>query len=72
MFDRIMVHDAFSKCSSDMVYFSILLLLSSKSFEDINSFQEKSKLEDEIIVRVNKFLTTGKVNGAYFTEFIMQ
>ena len=51
---------------------SILLLLSSKSFEDISSFQEKSKLEDEIILRANKFLTTGKVNGAYFTEFIMQ
>ena len=51
---------------------SILLLLSSKSFEDIDSFQEKSKLEDEIMLRANKFLTTGKVNGAYFTEFIMQ
>ena len=51
---------------------SILLLLSSKSFEDIDSFQEKSKLKDEIMVRVNKFLTAGKVNGAYFTEFIIQ
>ena len=51
---------------------SILFLLSSKSFEDIDSFQEKSKLEDEIMVHVNKFLTTGQVNGAYFTEFIMQ
>ena len=51
---------------------SILFLLSSKSFEDIDSFQEKSKLEDEIMVHVNKFLTTGQVNGAYFTEFIIQ
>ena len=51
---------------------SILFLLSSKSFEDIDSFQDKSKLEDEIMVRVNKFLTTGQVNGAYFTEFIIQ
>ena len=51
---------------------SILFLLSSKSFEDIDSFQDKSKLEDEIMVRVNKFLTAGKVNGAYFTEFIVQ
>ena len=51
---------------------SILFLLSSKSFEDIDSLQEKSKLEDEIMVRVNKFLTAGQVNGAYFTEFIIQ
>ena len=51
---------------------SILFLLSNKSFEDIDSFQEKSKLEDEIMVHVNKLLTTGQVNGAYFTEFIIQ
>ena len=51
---------------------SILFLLSSKSFEDIDSLQEKSKLEDEIMVRVNKFLTAGQVNGVYFTEFIIQ
>ena len=51
---------------------SILFLLSSKSFEDIDSFQDKSKLEDEIMVRINKFLTAGKVNRAYFTEFIIR
>ena len=51
---------------------SILFLLSNKSFEDIDSFQEKSKLENEIMVRVNKFLTVGQVNGAYFTEFIIR
>ena len=51
---------------------SILLLLSSKSFEDINSFQKKLKLEEEIMVLVNKFLTAGKVNRAYFTEFIIK
>ena len=51
---------------------SILFLLSSKSFEDIDSLQGKSKLEDEIMVRVNKFLTAGQVNGAYFTEFIIK
>ena len=51
---------------------SILFLLSNKSFEDIDSFQEKSKLENEIMVRANKFLTAGQVNGAYFTEFIIR
>ena len=51
---------------------SILFLLSSKSFDDIDSFQEKSKLEKEIMVRANKFLTSGQVNRVYFTEFIVQ
>ena len=51
---------------------SILFLLSSKSFEDVSSIQGKSKLDDEIMVRVNKFLTVGHVKGVYFTEFIIQ
>ena len=51
---------------------SILLLLSSKSFEDVYSIQEKAKLEDEIMARVNQFLTAGQVKGVYFTEFIIQ
>ena len=51
---------------------SILFLLSSKSFENIDSYQDKAKLENEIMVRVNKFLTAGQVNGAYFNEFIIQ
>jgi flagellar FliL protein len=51
---------------------SILFLLSSKSFENIDSYQDKAKLENEIMIRINKFLTSGQVNGAYFTEFIIQ
>jgi len=51
---------------------SILFLLTSKSIEDVDSFQEKSELEDEIMVRINKFLTIGQVRGVYFTEFIIQ
>ena len=51
---------------------SILVLLSSKSFEDVYSVQGKSKLKDEITTRVNRFLVVGHVKDAYFTEFIVQ
>jgi flagellar FliL protein len=51
---------------------SILVLLSSKSFEDVYSVQGKFKLKDEVTTRVNRFLLVGHVKDAYFTEFIIQ
>jgi flagellar FliL protein len=51
---------------------SILVLLSSKTFEDVYSVQGKFKLKDEIITRVNRFLAMGHIRDAYFTEFIIQ
>ena len=50
---------------------SILLLLSSKTFEDVYSVQGKFKLKDEITARVNRFLLKGHVEGTCFTEFII-
>ena len=51
---------------------SVLLLLSTKVFEDVYSVQGKFTLKGEITTRVNQFLTKGQVKGAYFTEFIIQ
>ena len=51
---------------------SILVLLSSKEFENVYSVQGKFKLKDEITTRVNRFLVVGHVKDAYFTEFIIQ
>ena len=51
---------------------SILMLLSTKIFKDVYSVQGKFTLKGEITTRVNQFLTTGQVKGAYFTEFIIQ
>lgn len=51
---------------------SILLLLSSKAFEDVYSVQGKFKLKDEITTRVNRFLVAGHVKDVYFTEFVIQ
>ena len=51
---------------------SIILLLSTKSFDDVYSVQGKFTLKGEITTRVNQFLTVGQVKGAYFTEFLIQ
>lgn len=51
---------------------TILILLSSKSFEDINTPEGKLRLRNEIISRVNLYLTAGKVKNVYFTEFVVQ
>ena len=51
---------------------SILVLLSSKTFEDVYSVQGKFKLKDEVTTRVNRFLVVGHVKEAYFSEFIIQ
>ena len=51
---------------------SILILLSSKAFEDVYTVQGKFKLKDEITTRVNRFLVVGHIKDVYFTEFIIQ
>lgn len=51
---------------------SILILLSSKTFEDIYMVEGKFKLRDEITARINRFLITGHIRNVYFTEFVIQ
>ena len=51
---------------------SILVLLSSKTFDDVYSVEGKFRLKDEITMRVNRFLLLGHVRDAYFTEFVIQ
>ncbi len=51
---------------------SLLLLLSSKSFEDIGSMDRKLELKNEIVDRLNLVLGKGRVRNVYFTEFVVQ
>ncbi|MDY0191451.1 MAG: flagellar basal body-associated FliL family protein [Desulfuromonas sp.] len=51
---------------------SILLLIGSKTFAELNDLQGKLQLRAEIIVRLNKLLQKGKIKGIYFTEFVVQ
>lgn len=51
---------------------TLLLLLSSKSFEDIGSMDRKLELKNEIVDRLNLILGKGRVLNIYFTEFVVQ
>lgn len=51
---------------------SILVLLSSKTYDDVASVQGKFKLRAEVVNRINAYLQSGKVKKVYFTEFVMQ
>ncbi len=48
----------------------IIILLSSKTFEEVSTREGKDFLRDEIRDTVNAFLTKGKIKKVYFTEFI--
>ncbi len=48
----------------------IIILLSSKSYEQVASKEGKDALRDEIRDSVNLFLTKGQIHRVYFTEFI--
>ncbi len=58
--------------NTERIVDSVLVLLSSKTFEEVYSVQGKFKLKDEITTRVNRFLLVGHVKDVYFTEFVIQ
>lgn len=49
-----------------------ILLLSSKRLADIDGFEGKALLKDDLRERVNGVLTEGKVESVLFTEFVIQ
>ena len=51
---------------------SIIILLSSKTFQEIMGADGKGSLKREILARVNSFLSAGKAKRVYFTEFVVQ
>ena len=51
---------------------AIIVLLSSKKFDEIGTVDGKFQLREEIVARVNHILSGSKVKTAYFTEFIVQ
>jgi len=48
----------------------IIILLSSKTFEQVSVKEGKDSLREEIANTVNSFLTKGKIKRVYFTEFV--
>jgi flagellar FliL protein len=48
----------------------IIILLSGKTYDEVSTKDGKEKLREEIKDTVNAFLTKGKIQNVYFTEFI--
>lgn len=51
---------------------TILLLLSSLSFDDIATLDGKMRLRSQMLNRVNTQLSSGKIKNIYFSEFVVQ
>lgn len=51
---------------------NVLDLLTAKSYKDLVDIVGKQRLRDEIMMRLNSFLTGGKIVKVYFTEFVIQ
>lgn len=49
-----------------------LVLLSTKTMQDIQDIQGKTQLKEEILAAVNKHLPPGKIAKVYFTDFVVQ
>jgi flagellar FliL protein len=50
----------------------ITLLLSSKKYTDISTFDGKLALKTEIMNRINVVLNRGKITNVYFIDFVVQ
>ena len=48
----------------------IIIILSSKTYEEVSSRDGKDNLRTEIKDTINSFLTKGKISNVFFTEFI--
>lgn len=51
---------------------SLLTLLSSKSSADLVTIADKERLRNEILHRLNAFLSVGRVVEVYFMDFVVQ
>lgn len=50
----------------------VLSVLTAKSHKDVNNFEGKQRLKEEIAMRLNSHLTKGRVVQVYFTDFVVQ
>lgn len=51
---------------------AVILLLSSKTFADLSSIENKLGLKDEIVKRLNQIMGGSNVLRVYFTELVVQ
>lgn len=48
----------------------IIIILSSKTYEEVSTREGKDNLRNEIKDTINSFLVQGKISNVFFTEFI--
>jgi flagellar FliL protein len=51
---------------------AVIMLLSSKEFQEIAKTEDKATLKQELIFALNRLLQRGQVQDVYFTEFLVQ
>lgn len=51
---------------------SLIILLSSKKYDEIGSIEGKIRLREEILYRLNRIMGEGKAKDVYFTDFVVQ
>ena len=51
---------------------AILVLLITKTLQEVQDLQGKNQLREEILTAVNRILPPGKVTRVYFTDFVVQ
>lgn len=51
---------------------AVILVLSSKTIEEVQGVDGKIALRNELIMRINQVLKQKKIRNLYFTEFVVQ
>ena len=51
---------------------NVLDLLTAKTYSELIDIGGKQRLRDEIAMRLNSYLTKGKIVKVYFTDFVIQ
>jgi flagellar FliL protein len=51
---------------------AILVVLTTKTLQEVQDVQGKNQLREEILTAISKILAQGKVSKVYFTDFVVQ
>ena len=51
---------------------SLVVLFSSKRFDEIATMEGKARLREEVLYRLDRILGEGKAQAVYFTDFVVQ
>ncbi|GER93976.1 hypothetical protein A45J_1734 [hot springs metagenome] len=61
-----------AKAKTGMIRDAIIMLITSKTPDDVSSSEGKQQLKDELVTRLNQILGEDSIKNIYFTDFVMQ